>query len=345
MGDQLFRRSFRLTVADREFGSFNVERPLSFSFNVQRDSTLTPNNCNVLIYNLSDDTRNQLEQLSGGFGQGSSKSSNKKLSSGRPKSKSASRSRQPKAPGVAQAPADAEGVVVRLEAGYGEHIGQLFFGTLRKVSSWQENGTWYTQISGGDSEHSITTAKISKTFKAGTPIGSVVRELVATLGVGPGGLNQTLAALQTTGFLSGGATLPKALTFHGDSATALEQVMRSCGFSWAISDGAFYAGPAGTPTLPGQGPLFTPNTGLIGVPSIDKNGKLTGRALLHADLLPGRVFRVESSRVQGDFLCEKTQHKGDTFGGEWIVEFLGRAPAKGSKAADLAKARGDTGWI
>jgi hypothetical protein len=230
---------------------------------------------------------------------------------------------------VAQAP-DVGGVPVRIEAGYGTHIGQIFFGVLRKASSWWQAPEWITQISGGDGEKSIVTARISKTFVKGTPITSVVRELVATLGVGEGGLSNTLNALRVSGLLNGGQTLTKALTLHGDSATALEQVMRSCGFSWSIQDGVFYAGPDGVPTLPGQGPVFTPETGLLDV-QIDKNGKVTGKALLNADLLPGRVFRVESTKVTGDFLCTKTQHKGSSNGQDWEVHFIGAPPEKGSR--------------
>jgi hypothetical protein len=336
--DALFRRSFQLTVANKQIGSRDVERTLSFSFAVQRDKTLTPNNANVLMYNLSADTRAELEELSGGFGQGTAKVAKHKLSSTVVKKPKIAQA------GVAFAPADADGVVVRIEVGYGEHLGSIFLGVLRKVSSWKAGPDWITQISGGDAEHSITTAKISQTFVKGTPVTSVVRALVATLGVGPGGLTTALAALETTGLLTGGQTLQKALTMHGDSATELEQLMRSCGFEWYIADGNFYAGPSGMPTFPGEGPLLTPDTGLLDTPQIDKNGKLVGRALLNPDLLPGRSFRVESSRVTGNFLCTKTQHKGSSNGDEWAVEFIGASPAPGSKAAILAEALGDTGF-
>lgn len=340
--DTLFRRGFRLTVGDKQFGSVGEQRPLSFSFSVQRDKTITPNNANILLYNLSEETRAHLEELSGGFGQGTSKVGKHTLKSTAPKKK-ASRGRPSAKAGVAQAPQDV-GVTVRLEAGYGEQLGQIFFGVLRKVSSWREGADWKTQISGGDAERSITTAKISKTFVKGTPLSTVVRELVATMGVGKGGLQNTLNALDVTGFLTGGQALQKAFTMHGDSATELEQFLRSCGLEWSIQDGAFYAGPAGTPTFPGEGPLLTPDTGLLEVPQIDKNGKISGKALLNPDLLPGRVFRIESTRVTGNFICEKTQHQGTSNGDDWTVSFIGAPPAPGSKAALLAAALGDTGF-
>jgi hypothetical protein len=334
--DTLFGRSFRVTLQDKEFGSLDVVRPLTFSFSVQRDKTITPNNVNMLFTNLSADTRQHLEQLSGGFGQGTGAATKNKLTSNSLVKKPTAHKTTKR--GVAQAD-QAFGVTVRLEAGYGEHIGQIFFGVLRKVSSWRQGETWLTQISGGDAEHSISTARISKTFVKGTPLASVLRELVGTLpGVGEGGLSNTLQALQAGGFLAGGSTLQKALTFHGDSATALTQFLRSCGMTWSIQDGAFYAGPDGVATVPGQGPLLTPDTGLVDEPQIDKNGFVVGKALLNPDLIPGRVFRIECSRVTGNFLAEKTQHRGDSTGEPWFVEFVGRPPAKGSAAAAAAGA-------
>ncbi len=342
LSDQaLFRRAFRLTLGSKQFGSDSDPRPLSFSFNVQRDKSLTPNNANILLYNLSEATRLELEELSGGFGQGSAKAPTRKLGSTRKKS---TRGTNKPTASVAQAPADFPGVALRLEVGYQEHLDQIFFGVLRKVSSWKDGTEWITQISGGDGEHSITTAKISKTYVKGTPVTTVVRDLVGTLGIGKGGLDNTLNALAVTGLLTGGTTLQTSLTMHGDSATNLEQLMRSCGFEWQIADGNFYAMPKGTPMMPGEGPLLTPETGLLDTPQIDKQGRVIGKCLLNPDLLPGRTFRVESSRVTGTYLCEKTQHAGTSDSEQWECQFVGRAPDPGSKAARIAEALGDTGF-
>lgn len=316
----LFNRGFRVTIQDKQFGSFDVPRPLTFSFSVQRDKTLTPNNANILLTNLSEDTRAHLEELSGGFGQGTGLA------------KTSSKRKSKTTPGTAAAPQD-KGITVRIEAGYGEDIGQIFLGVLRKCSSWWQAPEWLTQISGGDAEHSLTTAQVSKTWVAGTPITTVVRDLVTALKVDSGGLEGTLADLNATGLLTGGNKLQRPLTLHGDAATALESVMRSAGFEWYISDGAFYAGPAGTPTFPGEGPLLTAATGLIGVPQLDKKGQIVGKCLMNSDLLPGRMFRVESSRVTGNFLCVKTNHHGDSTGDAWYTDFVGAPPEPGSKAA------------
>ena len=231
--------------------------------------------------------------------------------------------------------AGGDGVTVRLEVGYQENLGQIFFGVLRKAESWREGGVWLTQISGGDGEKAIRTAKISKTFKKGTKVSEVIRALVKALGVNEGTLNNTLTALEVSGYLSGGNAIQKALTVSGDAATALEDFMLSCGFEWSIQDGAFLAGPRGQAVVPGTGPLLTSRTGLVGTPNLDKDGNVVGKALMHADLIPGKVFRVESDRVTGNFIAKKTKHEGSSQGQEWYVSFVGTPPAPGSPAATL----------
>jgi hypothetical protein len=293
VADPLFRRSFRLAVGEKQFGSANELRPLTFSFSVERDHTRVPNNATVTVYNLAEDTRVSLEELRRTQG----------------------------------------AVVVRLEAGYGDSIGQIFFGALRRVASWHDGSTWVTEICGGDGEDKITTARISQTFVKGTPVSAVLKALVEALGVDPGGLTTAMATAALSGFTAGGTALQKGLTMHGDAAAELESFCKSLGLRWSIQDGAFFAARVGEPALPGEGPLFSPETGLLGTPSVDKDGKVSGVVLLNSDLLPGKVFRVESERITGNFICERTHSHGTSTGQDWFTEFTGAPPEKGSAAA------------
>lgn len=286
---ELFRRSFRVTVGSKQFGSANELRPLRFAFSVERDHTKVPNNASVTLWGLNDDTRAELEERSA-------------------------------TPG---------GVPVRVEVGYGTDLGQIFLGGLRRVASWRDAPGWVTEVSGGDGEHEIVTAKVSQTFKAGTPVSSVLAALVKALGTGVG----NLSSLSATGFDAGGTTLQKDLAMRGDAAQALEQFCRSLGIRWSIQDGVFFAAKVGDAFAPGKGPLLTPGTGLLETPGVDKDGKVSGLCLMNTDLLPGRVFRVESDRITGNFVAEQTHHFGESSGQEWYTEFVGTPPAKGSKAA------------
>jgi hypothetical protein len=275
----LFKRSFRLAVDTLEFGSKNEVRPLTFSFNVERDNTRVPNNASVILTNLSADTRADLEE--------------------RNKTN--------------------QGTTVRIEAGYGTDLSTIFFGALRRVASWRQGPNWLTEISGGDGEKEIATARISRSFVKGTPVSTVLKEIVRALGVNAG----NLATLSATGFDAGGTTLRKALTVHGDAAGELECLCASMGLRWSIQDGTFYAARTGEAAVPGFGPVFSPETGLIETPQVDKDGRVSGTSLLSGDLIPGKVFRVESSRISGDFICERTVHYGESNGGSWYVDWTG----------------------
>lgn len=290
MAQELFRRAFRVTVGSKQFGSVDSERPISFAFSVDRDTTAVPNSAQVTLWNLNSDTRAELEALASS------------------------------SPG---------GVPVRVEAGYGDRIGQIFFGGLRRVASWHEGTEWVTELSGGDGEKQIVSARINRSFARGTPVTAVLRALVSQLGVDPGGLD----AITARGFTGGGSTLPEDTSFRGDAAQALESFCRSLGLRWSVQDGAFFAAPNGEPFDPGQGPLFSAETGLIETPTVDKDGKVNGIALLNSDLLPGRVFRVESSRVTGNFVCTACHSYGESNGASWYTEWEGAPPERGSRAA------------
>lgn len=279
-----------MTVGTKQFGSVDVERPISFSFSVDRDTTAVPNSANVTLWNLNADTRADLESLA------------------------------TSSPG---------GVPVRVEAGYGDRIGQIFFGGLRRVASWREGPDWVTELSGGDGEKQIVSARINRTFAKGTPVAAVLRALVGQLGVDTGGLS----SLAAQGFKVGGTKIPRAFSARGDAAQALEGFCRGLGLRWSVQDGAFFAAPNGEPFAPGEGPMFSAETGLIETPTVDKDGKVNGISLINSDLIPGRVFRVESARVTGNFVCTACHTYGESDGPTWYVEFEGTPPAKGSRAA------------
>lgn len=214
-----------------------------------------------------------------------------------------------------------ETVSVSLEAGYLDDVGVVFAGDLRSaVTRLEGAGDRVTTVTGGDGENAIRTARIAKTFKAGTPVATVLRELARALGVGTG--NLTSAAAGVSG------TLSKARTLHGVCADELEAFCRTQGLRWSVQDAALQIRVEGQPVVPGTGYLLRADSGLIGDPevSIEKNkGKVvSGTALLRADIIPGVGLRLESEAFEGNLVITQTTHRGDTQGTEWYVDFTGR---------------------
>lgn len=223
-------------------------------------------------------------------------------------------------------------VPVRLEAGYVGDVGVIFQGDLRSARSRREGTDAVTRVSGGDGEVKIRTARINRTFAAGTPIGTVIGDLGKALGVGEGNLRQFTGAT----LANGSKRLSRALTVRGSVFDELECVTRSCGLQWSIQDSALQLRQAGAPVGDRQGPLLRADSGLIGECEVETvamaepgfpagSAKVCGACLLRADLIPGVPFRVESEAFTGNLVCTATAHDGDTHSTDsWTVRWTGR---------------------
>lgn len=238
-------------------------------------------------------------------------------------------------------------VRVRLEAGYIGELGTIFDGDLRTARTRQEGPHDVTSVAGGDGEAKIRTARINKTFAAGTPVATVINELAKSLGVGTGNLRDFAGArLQ-----NGSKTLSRSLTLYGSVYDELEHLARSCGLRWSIQDSALQLREAGLPVGDRQGPLLRKDSGLIGQVEVETviagaekakgvvktnkklqaqgfgkgTTKVSGAALLRPDLIPGVPFRVEAEAFTGNLVCVATVHSGDSHStDQWSVEWTGR---------------------
>jgi len=231
-----------------------------------------------------------------------------------------------------QALAQLANVPVRLEAGYVGDVGVIFQGDLRSARSRREGTNVVTRVSGGDGEVKIRTARINRTFAAGTPIGTVIGDLGKALGVGEGNLRQFLGAR----LANGSRSLSRSLTLRGSVFDELEHVTRSCGLEWSIQDSALQLRAAGAPVGDRQGPLLRPDAGLIGEVEVETvakaepgfpagSAKVSGVSLLRGDLIPGVPFRVESQAFTGNLVATSTVHNGDSHSTDsWIIEWTGR---------------------
>lgn len=222
-------------------------------------------------------------------------------------------------------------VPVLIEAGYVDDVGVIFSGDLRSARSRLEGPDIITRVSAGDGESKLRTARLSKTFARGTPVGDVIGALGRALGVAPGNLNDFRGAR----LANGSTTLTRALTISGSVSDELERLTRSCGLDWSVQNSALQIRQADLPVGTGEGPLLRADTGLIGEVETEraqetKDGLtkgqtiVTGRCLLRSDLVPGRAFRVESLAFTGNLVCRSTVHSGDSHdSGTWHVEFSG----------------------
>lgn len=228
-------------------------------------------------------------------------------------------------------------VPVRIEAGYvGGEIGTIFHGDLRSARTRHEPPDRITRVSAGDGQRALRTARLSKTFPAGTKLGSVIAELGKALGIRAG----NLGSFQGARLADGSDTLKRSLTIHGAVYDELERMCRSCGLEWSVQDSELQLKERGRPAAAGTtGPLLRGDSGLIGTPEVEqvqevskadpdlRKGQtvVSGACLLRSDLRPGLPFRVESEAFTGNLVCRTTEHRGDSHGtgADWIVTWTG----------------------
>jgi hypothetical protein len=202
------------------------------------------------------------------------------------------------------------------------------------VTTTRQGPDIVTRISAGDGASRVRTARISRTFAAGTPIGDVLGQLGTALGVKPG----NLSAFRQATLRNGGRTLTRALTISGSVFDELERVTSSCGLDWSVQNGELQIKERTRPaTGTADGPLLRADTGLIGeceteVATETKDGVtkgqtiVSGSCLMRADLVPGRSFRVEERRdggFVGNLVARSTVHQGDSHDGGpgWVCEW------------------------
>jgi len=207
----------------------------------------------------------------------------------------------------------------RISAGYGESPGQLFFGVVQDAETIRDGADRILRVQvdeegGGE----YLTKEVAYAAPKGTSLKSVLTTLIGATGQKLGN-----ASKLSPRFLSSGASVTEAgYVAHGSAVFELNLFCRACGIDWSFQDGQFNGALLGE-AYRKDGPLFTPQTGLIDV-RLDRRGNVEGKALLTPDLRPGVGFRVETDQVTGDFVCSATSHSGDNYDeGNWHVVFQG----------------------
>jgi hypothetical protein len=212
-----------------------------------------------------------------------------------------------------------KGVPVIVSAGYDDRGAIIFSGDARTADHVRDNTDWVTHVQCGDGERAYQFARVSKSFKPGTPVADVVRATARELGLGTGNLDTALAE---GGFRGGLTQFASGYSAKGRAALELDRLFRTVGLTWSVQDGHLQV-LRGTKPVLGKAVLLTPNTGLIGSPdhgAPDTKGGpsiLKVKALLNPQFICGGQVQVESDSVKGLFRIEKLEHEGDTEAGNW----------------------------
>lgn len=209
-----------------------------------------------------------------------------------------------------------QGLGVLLQAGYKDTQAVIFSGLTREVDFTTVGPDVITKIRSGDATAQLATP-ISQSFKAGTTMADVAKQLIGSMGVGEGNTGD-FGGEMSEQYVSG-------TSMHGGAGRNLQWVLAKAGLTFSIQDGRVQIlKPDGSTKE--EAYKLSADTGLLGSPEHGvkpKKGKprlLKLKTLLLPHLLPGRRIVMAAKEIQGTFVIQKLTHRGDTHEGDWVSE-------------------------
>lgn len=206
---------------------------------------------------------------------------------------------------------------VRLEAGYNGENELLFLGQTRSAFSRKEGVEGRekgiaTYLETGDSEKDMAAAGLKQTFSSQASVKDGLNVLAASF---PQTTDSNTAQLDAFFIRTGMASKilhPKGGAVDRMTARALTDYCRSAGLEWSIQNGTIFIVQKGQPINGAQVVKLTPDSGLVGSPSVDHTGLLDAKSFILPGLHPGAKIRVESESTTGYFRIEEAVYQGDT---------------------------------
>lgn len=189
---------------------------------------------------------------------------------------------------------------------------KLAWGTSKQVGT-----DWETRLQLGDGDRAFKHARVSRTFKPGTSVRTALEEAAKTMGLGlPDSISSS--PLLEEQFTQG-------ITLQGPTRDELTNLLAPYGYRWSIQNGqlTILADEQVTPgealvISQDTGMIGAPE---YGAPK-KKGGKpkLTVQTLLYPEVNPGGLIQVQSRFIKGNFKVERVNHTGDTHGPDWTTE-------------------------
>lgn len=214
-----------------------------------------------------------------------------------------------------------KGAPLILTAGYPKTEAVIFSGDVRLVDHQRDGASWVTKIRSGDGENAFAFSKFSGSYKAGTPIASVVRDVARALSINPGNLEDALGKPYRKGL----SVFRNGYAAHGSASDVLDRLLKSLGFTYSIQGGTLQVLQGGAP-IQTSAVLLTPSTGLIGsleIAAPEKTGeppRVKAKSLLQPQIVCGGPFELRTEGIKGQFRAESVEHSGDSHGAEWYTQ-------------------------
>jgi hypothetical protein len=269
---------------------------LDASFRVVKTLKKAPNTCELTLYNLNADHREQLAQA---------ENPTVEISAGY---------KRPGSEGLLEGLQEIDALLGT--SGPDPGTGVIFRGDVRDVSSNYEPPDWATLLESGDGERLARASRINKSFAQGTSLATVLVNVADATGFGIG--NTALAAPRAS-LLNAGKAFLNGVTVSGQASKEMDRIVKSSGLEWSVQDGNLQLLGLGEPLLD-SAVILSDDSGLVGSPTIGNDGVVRITALMNSDIVPGRLIVLNSKAIKGKFRAERCEYIGSVFDRPFYVE-------------------------
>ena len=226
------------------------------------------------------------------------------------------------------------GTKLYISAGYRENFAQIFAGEITQAWKGRENGTdTFVDITAADSDHLYNFGFVNLTVAAGT-------DVIGRIGQIAGAVGLKFGTIQAP---PGAAKLARGRAYFGLARDHLTEEAASINAEWCIENGQLDVVNVGG-YKPGDIPVITAATGMIGVPEQTELG-ISVRCLLNPFIKRNMRVQLDNKSIQqyaiqpnvsapvqaalvptiatdGIYKVLYVNHNGDTRGQDWYSDFV-----------------------
>lgn len=247
---------------------------LHISFSITKDLTSTPNTGLISIYNLSETSRNKIKKTSD----------------------------------IEQ---NVKGSIVVFEAGYKDFIEQIFIGEVTEFRHNKEKVDWVTELEVKDGYTSYAKAIISKAYKAGTQLSTIVSDTIEQMG-----LSSNVSTVETE---LNSKKFDRGFVENMSSKDLLDKYVKLIDARWTIQDNKVII-LKNNKALKPTAIVISKETGLIN--SVQKIGDgYIFKTLINPKLQPGQLVQFDTNNYQNQTaIIEKAVYTGSNFQNDYYAE-------------------------
>jgi hypothetical protein len=190
--------------------------------------------------------------------------------------------------------------------------GAIFTGDIdqNSVSTTRQGPDIVTMVKATDGRRVYRDTRFIRSYPRLTTRTQVLADVIATMRVARGYIAPLSERVYQT-----------ARYYAAPARHVLDQLYAPDRAVWSIQGGALQVLAAGQ-AAPGNAPVISEQTGMIGIPKRDKNG-IQVKSLFLGTVRPGDPFVVQSKIQGGDFKATKVTDDVDSDGGAWETDLVG----------------------